>query len=119
MDCSSSWAETAAAYRFLRNGQVSWDKVLAPHWQASQVRMAQHRVVLCIQDTTELDYNAQAIKGLGPLSFEAERGLYRKRLAVASCCPPSCKRAWHPLITLDGHHGTKPKNTAATPQRAA
>jgi hypothetical protein len=23
--------------------------VLSPHWQASQVRMAQHKVVLCIQ----------------------------------------------------------------------
>ena len=32
----TSWAETAAAYRFLRNEQVSWDKVLSPHWQASQ-----------------------------------------------------------------------------------
>ena len=26
-----SWAETSAAYRFLRNDEVSWDKVLAPH----------------------------------------------------------------------------------------
>lgn len=71
-----SWAETAAAYRFLRNEEVSWDKVLAPYWQASQAsqaRMAQHKVVLCIQDTTELDYNGQAIAGLGPLSYEAQR----------------------------------------------
>ena len=71
-----SWAETAAAYRFLSNEQVSWDKVLSPHWQASQARMAQHKVVLCIQDSTELDYNGQAITGLGPLSYEAQRGLY-------------------------------------------
>lgn len=40
-----SWAETAAAYRFLSNEQVRWDKVLTPHWQASQARMAQHKVV--------------------------------------------------------------------------
>ena len=33
-------------------------------------------MVLCIQDTTELDYNGQAMSGLGPLSFEAQRGLY-------------------------------------------
>jgi hypothetical protein len=33
-------------------------------------------VVLCIQDTTELDFNGQAIAGLGPLSYEAQRGLY-------------------------------------------
>ena len=61
-----SWAETAVAYRFLRNEQVSWDKVLAPHWQASQARMARHEVVLCMQDTTEPNYNAQTIAGLRP-----------------------------------------------------
>jgi len=79
-----SWAETAAAYRFLRNEEVSWDKVLAPHWQASQARMARHKVVLCIQDTTELDYNGQAIAGLGPLSYEAQRGLYLHPTYVVS-----------------------------------
>jgi hypothetical protein len=33
-------------------------------------------VVLCLQDTTELDFNGQAIAGLGPLSYEAQRGMY-------------------------------------------
>ncbi len=80
----ASWAETAAAYRFLRNEDVSWDKVLTPHWQASQARMAQHEVVLCIQDTTELDYNGQVIAGLGPLSYEAQRGLYLHPTYVVS-----------------------------------
>jgi hypothetical protein len=79
-----SWAETAAAYRFLRNEEVSWDKVLAPHWQASQARMAEHKVVLCIQDTTELDYNGQDIAGLGPLSYEVQRGLYLHPTYVVS-----------------------------------
>ena len=90
-----NWAETAAAYRFLRNEEVSWDKVITAHWQASQARMAQHKVVLCIQDTTELDYNGQQIDGLGPLSYEAQRGLYlhptyvvsteREPLGVCNC----------------------------------
>ncbi len=38
-------------------------------------RMREHAVVLCLQDTTELDYNGQAMTGLGPLSYEAQRGL--------------------------------------------
>src|SRR6218665_1441812 len=38
--------------------------------------MRQHRVVLCLQDTTELDFNGQSIEGLGPLSYEAQRGMY-------------------------------------------
>ncbi|MDN5940194.1 MAG: IS4 family transposase [Salinisphaera sp.] len=71
-----SWAETAAAYRFLRNAQVDWEEVLTAHARTSQARMREHAVVLCIQDTTELDYNGRAIQGLGPLSYEAQRGLY-------------------------------------------
>lgn len=71
-----NWAETAAAYRFLSNEQVKWQPVMDAHFKASQARMRQHKVVLCIQDTTELDYNRQQIKGLGPLNYEARRGLY-------------------------------------------
>lgn len=71
-----SWTETAAAYRFLRNVQVGWEEVLTAHARASQARMREHAVVLCIQDTTELDYNGRAIQGLGPLSYEAQRGMY-------------------------------------------
>jgi hypothetical protein len=72
----ASWGETVAAYRFLGNEEVSWDDVMAAHWDASQKRMAQHSVVLCLQDTTELDYNGQQMEGLGPLSYEAQRGMY-------------------------------------------
>ena len=79
-----NWAETAAAYRFLRNEQVGWEEVLSAHAQASQARIREHAVVLCIQDTTELDYNGQAMSGLGPLSFEAQRGLYLHPTYVVS-----------------------------------
>lgn len=33
-------------------------------------------IVLCIQDTTELDFNGQEIDGLGPLNYEARGGMY-------------------------------------------
>ena len=72
----ANWSETVAAYRFLGNEGVTWDDVMAAHWDASQKRMAQHSVVLCIQDTTELDYNGQQMQGLGPLSYEAQRGMF-------------------------------------------
>ncbi len=32
--------------------------------------------MLCIQDITEVDFNGQDIAGLGPLSYEAQRGMY-------------------------------------------
>lgn len=72
----SGWGETAAAYRFLSQEEVSWQDILEPHWQRTQERMAAHEVVLCIQDTTELDFNGQEIEGLGPLSYEKQRGMY-------------------------------------------
>lgn len=75
-EACGGWAETLAAYRFLEREKVEWRDILAPHWQCTQTRMAACPVVLCIQDTTELDFNGQQSAGLGPLSYEAQRGLY-------------------------------------------
>ena len=70
------WAETQAAYRFFAQDDIKWEAILASHWESAETRMRAHRVVLCIQDTTELDFNGQGIAGLGPLSYEAQRGMY-------------------------------------------
>ena len=70
------WGDTQAAYRFFANEKVDWQAILAPHIQSSIVRMATHAVVLCIQDSTELDFNGQKATGLGPLSYESQRGMY-------------------------------------------
>jgi hypothetical protein len=75
-EACDSWSETCAAYRFLSNPDVTWEGILAPHWARTQERMGAHAVVLCIQDTTELDFNGQEIAGLGPLNYEARRGMY-------------------------------------------
>ena len=73
--CSGA-GETKAAYRLLSHEAVGWRDILAPHLASSVRRMAAEPVVLCLQDTTELDFNGQAIAGLGPLSYEAQRGMY-------------------------------------------
>ena len=71
------WAETQAAYRFFDNEKVSADAVLAPHAEATVVRCRNEAVVLCVDDTTELDFKGRNdIVGLGPLSYEAQRGMY-------------------------------------------
>lgn len=77
----SDWAETQAFYRFFdqANGDkrgLGWQDILAPHIAQTEARMRQHPVILCLQDTTELDFNGQDITGLGPLSYEAQRGMY-------------------------------------------
>jgi hypothetical protein len=70
------WADTMAAYRFFGNEEVQWTDILAPHLRNTAKRMEQHKVVLCIQDTTELDFNGQETQDLGPLSYEAQGGMY-------------------------------------------
>ena len=50
---------TMAAYRFLGNEAVDWRDIMAPHWEQTQRRMQGHPVMLCLQDTTELNFNGQ------------------------------------------------------------
>lgn len=73
--CSGA-AETKAAYRLLSHEAVGWEDILTPHLRSSLQRMRAEPVVLCLQDTTQLDFNGQDIEGLGPLSYEAQRGMY-------------------------------------------
>jgi hypothetical protein len=65
----SGWSETIAAYRFLDNDAVTWEGLLAPHCSCSRTRIACHKVVLMLQDTTELDFNGQRHRRLGPLEL--------------------------------------------------
>ena len=57
------WADTLAAYSFFDNERVAWEGILTPHIECSVARMAMHPVVLCIQDTTELNFNGQQANG--------------------------------------------------------
>lgn len=68
------WSETMAAYRLLDNDAVTPAKLLAPHQQATRVRVAQHPVVIFAQDTTELDFSGHPPKGSGPLNSLKQRG---------------------------------------------
>ncbi|MFO7641166.1 MAG: IS4 family transposase [Candidatus Competibacteraceae bacterium] len=71
------WPETKAAYRLLDNPAVDWREILDVHTTRTVERMAGQAVVLCIQDTTELDFTTQpGIAGLGRLSYEAQHGMY-------------------------------------------
>jgi len=72
----NGWAETQAAYRFLAQEDIGWEHILMPHFGCTRQRMQGRPVVLCIQDTTELDFNGQQTEGLGTLSFPAQRGMY-------------------------------------------
>jgi len=75
------WADTQATYRFFDQASegkknLGWEDALAPHLVHTQTRMGQHSVVLCIQDTTELDFEGKQTQGHSPLSYEPQRGMY-------------------------------------------
>jgi hypothetical protein len=69
-------AEIKAAYRLIEREDVDWRDLMAPHWDKALQRMAGQAVVLCIQDTTELNFNGRQTQGLGRLSYDAQRGMY-------------------------------------------
>jgi hypothetical protein len=104
------WADTMAAYRFFGNEEVEWSDILAPHIESSVARMATHEVVLCIQDTTELDFNGQTASGLGPLSYEAQRGMYAHPTYAVSTSrePLGVLDAWMWARELRDAHGSRP-----------
>jgi hypothetical protein len=62
-------AEIQAAYRFFDNDKVTFEQMLAPHIQRTRQRMAEHKVVLLVQDTTEIDLTRpqQQVAGVGEL----------------------------------------------------
>ena len=104
------WADTMAAYRFFGNEDIEWADILAPHIQSSIARMTAHETVLCIQDTTELDFNGQEASGLGPLSYEAQRGMYAHPTYAVSTSrePLGVLDAWMWARECVGADGTRP-----------
>jgi hypothetical protein len=71
------WGETRAAYRLFDHPEVTAERVLAPHRACTEERLRAYPRVLCIQDTTELDYTTKkGIAGLGPLNYETRWGMY-------------------------------------------
>jgi Transposase Tn5 dimerisation domain/Transposase DNA-binding len=73
-----SWSESKACYRFFDNPKVTPDKILLPHREATVRRLQGEKIVLCVQDTTILNYSHRPHKvaGLGKLRLEKEQGLF-------------------------------------------
>lgn len=77
------WKETMGAYRFFNNAKTTFEKILAPHRDATIERMKSSPIVLLAQDTTEDDKNiCLGPKGLGTLK-DVEKHLRRLHPTVA------------------------------------
>lgn len=70
------WGDAAAAYRMLDNERCDWREIIEARARCAMQRMTGLPVVLCLHDTTELNFTGKTIQGLGPLSYEAQRGMY-------------------------------------------
>jgi len=76
---SRGWSETIAAYRFIHNPEVSFEKILAGHKQATldRIESSGSSVILAIQDTTSIDMtNHRSSDNLGHIENGAHRGLF-------------------------------------------
>ncbi len=62
-------AEMEAAYRFFDNDKVTFDKVLQPHVARTLQRLAEQKVGLLVQDSSEIDLTRpeQEVAGVGDL----------------------------------------------------
>jgi hypothetical protein len=75
----SSRAKTKAAYRFLDHEETTMERLLEPHYLATEERVKKESVVLAVQDTTSLNYTAhRATVGLGPIGskLKGSQGLH-------------------------------------------
>jgi|AntAceMinimDraft_17_1070374.scaffolds.fasta_scaffold36558_1 hypothetical protein len=71
------WAEAIAGFRLLHNKEVTWEKILCAHEQATMERAGACERMLLIQDTTELDYSShKALTGAGRLDAQTRQGFY-------------------------------------------
>jgi hypothetical protein len=83
-----SKADIEGCYRFFNNEQVSPDRILQPHIEATYDRIDAVDFALLVQDTTEIDLTRpeQQVAGAGPMDCESRRGAF-----------------FHPMIAFDAH----------------
>ena len=75
-DACGCWADTMAAYRLFDNERVTMERILDSHLNSVIERVKEEPVVLCIGDTTEIDFTSmEETEGLGPLSKDYVHGL--------------------------------------------
>ncbi|MHC5830831.1 MAG: IS4/Tn5 family transposase DNA-binding protein, partial [Nostoc sp.] len=73
---SETWAQTKATYDFWDSPYIKPSMIRQGHIDATVERIIQHRVVLAIQDTTELNYTShKALSGTGYLDSFYAKGL--------------------------------------------
>lgn len=97
-----SRAALRAAYGLLNHRRVTLEGLSEPHWEQTRQAAGQHKVVLFVQDTTELDYTHHPTKkGLGPIGNDKGRGLLlHSTLGVVPGVTPQVLGVAHQQVVL-------------------
>jgi hypothetical protein len=113
--------ETTAAYRFFDNDNATPQAVLQPHFDQTRVRMAEQKVVLLVQDTSELDLTRpqQQVAHAGPLDTAARRGCFIHPLHAFTPDGTPLGTAWCPFWTRDEESLAKSAEEKRRERRAA
>lgn len=70
------WTELKGCYRLFSNPEVTYQKILTPHWERTRRHCCEPGEYLLIEDTTDLDYSSHRhCQGLGQVGNEYGRGL--------------------------------------------
>lgn len=104
-------AETVAAYRFFDNDKVTYEQVLAPHTEATRRRIACQKVVLLVQDTTELDLTRprQQVEGAGPMECVNRRGAYVHVMEAFTTDGTPLGAVWADMWTRNDDYFSQPQ----------
>ena len=77
-------AELTGAYRWLSNDAIDPAAVVRSHAAVTRSAMAEHAVVLCVQDTTQLDFTGREVQGLGEIGNGHGQGLLQHAALAVS-----------------------------------
>ncbi len=128
--CGGDRAKAKAAYRFFDHERATLEVLLEPHRKATIERMKAYPVVLCAQDTTELDYSGHPdTEGLGPIGNHkggAQGLLLHDTVAFTTDGTPLgvvCAQTWvrpknPPVPPPPKKRGRKPENAPPEPAPA-
>ncbi|RPH75672.1 MAG: IS4 family transposase [Nitrospiraceae bacterium] len=95
--------EMVAAYRFFDNESASPAEILQSHYARTIERMAEQKVALLVQDTTELDFTRpkQQVEGAGPMDGADRLGAFLHPLEAFTPDGTPLGAVWEKMWTRD------------------
>lgn len=111
-------AALEGAYGLINHPGVSLDRLSRPHWEQTRQEAREQRVVLFVQDTTQLDYtHFSTMEGLGPIGDGNGRGLLlHSTLGVVPSPTPHILGLAHQQVVLRRSADETPSRHTPSPE---